>query len=226
MKRDTITVVLVSENRTPLTIEFSIRELLAIVMLILTLAGGAVYSIFNFRSLKTQHAQLTSTVDMLEAELAEREQRIAQLRQSLEASKGLVLLVNPPSDTARVTGDVLSAQLRLENIQTTVAGNRFYLDFNLVKAQDDSTLASGFLIVIAEHTSGEIARNATFPEIALQPGQSVNFRQGDWYSIKNFKVVQAQIQLKDRPENYPRLNFMVFDSYGGLVIHYTKALDR
>ena len=225
MKRDLVTLVLVSEKRVPLTLEFSIRELVLIVVLLLALVAAAGYSIFNFKNLRQQHAQLISTVDALEVELAGREHKITQLRVELEKRQGLVVLVSPGNDSLQVAEDILSDKIRIDNLHSTLNGNELNLSLDLTKMIDDGSITSGFLIAVAEHYSAESGMNAVFPA-AAKAGQPVDFRRGDWYSIRNFKIVQARIELQDKPENYPRLKILVFDANGQLLIHQTTALEQ
>jgi len=99
VRRDTITIVLVSENREPFTIEFSIKELVLIVVVLLTLTGAAVFSMVSFRKLKAQHAELTSSVQMLKEDLSKREGYISELKSKLDAQKELTLLIGANNDT-------------------------------------------------------------------------------------------------------------------------------
>ena len=73
MKRDSITIVLVSESKEPLTMEFSIKEMVLMVIFLILLLAASVYSLVNFKNLKSQHYQLTNTIQSLKADLAERE---------------------------------------------------------------------------------------------------------------------------------------------------------
>lgn len=225
MKRDTFTVVLVTESREPLTIEFSIKELLLISILLLTLIGAAVFSFVNYRKLKNQYTQIQGTIELLEQNLQSREKQITELQGKVESQKGLVLLVGPQQDTSMVSPGINTQDVLIQDLKVNTREDSLFLSFNLINNTKQDKLISGYLIIIAEHKSGTYDKFGTFPGFKLQSGEPLNYRLGDTFAIRYFKVVQAAINLPDSPANYNRLKVLVFSDEGRVLLYDRRVLE-
>lgn len=223
MKRDTITLVLVSESREPFTIEFSIKELILIVVLLLTLVGAAVFSIVNFRQLKVQHTELTSSVLLLNEDLSKQVSQISELKSKLESQKDLILLIGADSDTSEVTPGEYSRDIQIDNLETATSGDSLYLRFRLINNDPEEKLYSGYLLIVVEHSSGNLGEFGTFPEFEMVPGRPLNYRLGDTYAIRKFKTVEAGIALSDVHSSYDKIKFLVFDSQGEVILYDNRT---
>lgn len=219
MKRDTITIVLVSKSREPFTIEFSIKELVLIAVFLLTLIGAAVFSMVNFRKLKTQHTELRSSVQMLQENLSKREGHISELKSKLEAQKELILLIGANSDTSEVAPGEYSKDIQIENLETETSGDSLYLRFQLVNKSQEEKLYSGYVLIVVEHSSGDLSKFSTFPEFEMAPGRPLTYRLGDTYAIRKFKTIDVGIGLSDKPSNYNKIKFLVFDNEGEVLLY-------
>lgn len=225
MKRDTITIVLVSENREPFTIEFSIKELVLIVVFLLILIGAAVSSMVSFRKLKAQHAELISSVQMLKEDLSKREGHISELKSKLDAQKELILLIGANNDTSEVMPGEYSKDIQIENLETDTSGDSLYLRFQLVNKSREKRLYSGYLLIVIEHSSGNLSKFGTFPEFEMAPGKPLNYRFGDTYAIRKFKTIEAGIGLSDNPSNYNKIKFLVFDNQGAVLLYNYRTFS-
>jgi hypothetical protein len=225
VKRDTITIVLVSESREPFTIEFSFKELVLIVVFLLTLIGAAVFSMVNFRKLKAQHAELNYSVQMLKENLSKQESHINELKAQMEAQKELILLIGANSDTSEVTPGEYSKDIQIENLETDTIGDSLHLRFQLVNNSLEQRLYSGYLLIVVEHSSGDLSKFGTFPEFNMAPGRPLNYRLGDTYAIRKFKMIEAGIGLLDSPANYNKIKFLVFDSQGKVLLYDNRIFS-
>ena len=225
MKRDTITIVLVSESREPFTIEFSFKELILIAVFLLTLIGVAVFSMFNFRKLKAQHAELNYSVQMLQENLSRRESHISELKSQMEAQKELILLIGANSDTSEVMPGEYSKDIQIGNLETETSGDSLYLRFQLVNNSLEQKLYSGYLLIVVEHSSGDLSKFGTFPEFNMAPGRPLNYRLGDTYAIRKFKTIEAGVGLLDSPSNYNKIKFLVFDSQGEVLLYDNRTFS-
>ena len=225
MKRDTITIVLVSKNREPLTIELSVKEVILISVLLLSLIGAAVFSMVNFRNLKTEHSQLSSSAEQLKGEISQKESNIAELKNKPDAQKGVILLIGEKNDTSQMQPGQYSKEIQIEELQTSTAGDSLNLSFRLTRNGTEDKPISGYLLIIAEHESGDPSKFGTYPEFQMTPGVPLNYRNGDPYSIRKFKLLNTAIGLKDKPFNYNKLKFMVFDSGGRVLLFDNRVLS-
>lgn len=224
MKRDSITIVLVPETRRPLTLEFSVMELLLVCVLLAAVFISAGYSIYSFRGLRSEYSSLTSNLYTLKAELKEKEFKLQGLKKELESKKGLILLVNGSQDTTAL-GEILSSpEIRIEDLRVDTRDSGLALAFRLVNTTDDEHVLTGHLMVIAEHSSGEFNLYGTFPVFNLSAEQPVVFSLGESYSIRRFKQVEAVVPLKDEPGNYNSFKILAFNENGQVMLNESRVL--
>ena len=224
MKRESITIVLVSKSREPLTMEFSVKEIILIATFLILILGASVYSLINFKNLKSQHNRLTSTVQSLKAELAEREDRISKLLlEKSEAQKKLTLISR--RDTTEISPETTTGEIKIGNLEVASLERGLSLNFNLVNSTHDNRQLAGYLMIIVEHNSGAYDKFGTFPKFAMTSGQPINYLEGDTYSIRKFKTVNAQIPLSEEPENYNSLKFLVFSEDGEILLYHNRVLE-
>ena len=178
----------------------------------------------NFRKLKAQHAELTSSVQMLKEDLSKQEGYVSELKNKLEAQKELILLIGANSDTSEVIPGEYSKDIQIENLVTDTSGDRLYLRFLFVNKSREERLYSGYLLVVVEHSSGDMSKFGTFPEFEIAPGRPLNYRLGDTYAIRRFKTIEAEIGLSDNPSNYNKVKFLVFDNEGRVLLYDNRVL--
>ncbi|MEA1997555.1 MAG: hypothetical protein U9N45_07935 [Gemmatimonadota bacterium] len=225
MKRDSITIVLVPDNRKPLTIELTIKELVLAALLLLILLSAATYSIIAYNRLESRHEQLKSSVITIEENISEREARISELREKLSSKDDLVVLVGEGRDTSEVFPGYKSNDILIGNLEVQAEEEGLCVTFDLINNTPDDRLLTGYLLLIVEHRSSEIDRFGTFPEFRLEHGVPLDYRVGNTYAIKRFKTVQAEVTLIEEPENYSKVRFLVFDEEGGVLLYDTNILD-
>ncbi|HUU29249.1 MAG TPA: hypothetical protein VM123_15695 [archaeon] len=225
MKRNTFTIVLVSENREPVTVEFSIKEIVLACVLCLTLISAAVFSIINYKSLKTQHYQLKNSIELLQQNLQERETRLAELKDKLESQKGTILLAGASQDSLQDFSAKNSEDILIQELEVHPVENGLLLNFHLINNTQQDKLLSGYLLIIVEHQSGDLSKFGTFPKSELDAGKPLNYRLGDTYAIRKFKLVEALIKLPDNPVNYNKIKILVFNEDGDILLYNSRFLD-
>ncbi len=225
MNRNTITIVMVSQKREPLTLEVSVKEMVLALVLVLSLAGAAVYSVVNFNQLRSDHQQLAASAQILREQLASREARVDSLQKQVEQRRGALLIIGVNSDTMEVSPGSYSDRITIEKLQVTPSADSLLVSFKLINNSESEQSAYGYLVVLAEHDSGLLERYGTFPDIEVLPGNALSFTSGDSYAIKRFKQVDAAITLEDMPSKYNRLKVLVFDQQGELLLYQDLRLN-
>jgi hypothetical protein len=216
---------MVSAKREPLTLEVSVKEIALLLVILLSLAGAAVYSVVNFNTLRSDHQQLAASAQMLREQLASREARVDSLQKQVEQRRGALLLIGANSDTMEVSPGSYSDKITIEELQVMPSNDNLLVSFRLVNNNESEQSANGYLVVLAEHDSGLLERYGTFPDIVVLPGNALSFTSGDSYSIMRFKQVDAAIMLGDSPEKYNRLKVLVFDQQGELLLYQDLRLN-
>jgi len=224
VKRDSITIVLVSKSREPLTMEFSVKEMILTCTLLLLLLGASIYSLVNYKNLRNHNYRLNTTVQSLKADLREREGLISELKRKFEEQKNLVMIVER-QDTAAVSPGSNNGEIRIEGLRVEALEQGLSLDFRLLNTAPEEKVLSGYLMVIVEHQSGDYDKFGTFPEFTLTSGQPIDYLEGDTYAIRNFKRVTTEIPLSEEPEKYASIKFLIFNENGEILLYDNRALQ-
>jgi hypothetical protein len=215
---------MVSETREPVTIELSVKEMVLAAVLVLCLVAASVYSVVNFRQLRSEHQQLASSAQILREQLAARAARVDSLRQQVEQNRGAVLVVGQNNDTTMVSPGSYSERMVIEDLKVEPENDSLLVSFRLVNNGQDEQLAAGYLVLLAEHDSGDLRRYGSFPNLDIMPGNALNYSSGDSYAIRRFKFVEAAIPLEDVMSHYKRLKVLVFDNSGELLLYQDLRL--
>lgn len=224
MRRDSITIVLVPETREPVTMEFSLRELVLLFLALVAIFSSAGYSIYRFRDIRHEYSMLNNEFHTLKIDLKEKENQLETLKGELESRKGMILLVDGKQDTTALSALPSSDQIRVEDILVSPRDHGISLGFKLTNITADERTLNGYLMVIAEHKSREIDLYGSFPELNLNRSQPVMFNLGDSYSIRRFKQVEAMVPLKDIPENYTSFKILAFNDNGEILLNDSRVL--
>lgn len=216
---------MVSENRKPFTLEVTVREIVLMLVLMLSLAGATLYSIVNFNQLKSEHRQLASSARFLREQLASREARVDSLQKQVEQRRGALLLIGENGDTMEVSPGAYSDKVAIDELQVMASNASLLVSFRLVNTSEHDQSANGYLILLAEHDSGLLERYGTFPDFDVLPGNTLSFTSGDSYAIRRYKQIETSIALKDRPAQYNRLKVLVFDQQGELLLYQNLKLN-
>ena len=224
MKHNSITIVLVSKSREPLTMEFSVKEMILTCTLLLLLLGASIYSLINYKNLRTHNYRLNTTTRSLKAGLREREDLISELTRKFEEQKNLIMIVDR-QDTAMVFPGTVNGEIRIEGLKVEALEQGLSLYFRLLNTSPKEKILSGYLMVIVEHRSGDYDKFGTFPEFTLTSGQPIDYLEGDTYAIRNFKRVTARIPLSEEPEKYASIKFLIFNESGEILLYDKRALQ-
>jgi len=216
---------MVSEKREPVTIELSIKEMVLTAVLVICMVAASVYSVVNFNKLRTEHQQLAGSAQVLREQLAAREAKVDSLRQQIDERKGAVLVVGRNNDTTMVSPGAYSERMTIEDLKVEPENDSLLVSFRLVNNGQNEELAAGFLVLLAEHDSGDLKRFGSFPNLSILPGNALNFSSGDSYAIRRFKFVEASIQLEDKLSSYNRLKVLIFDNSGELLLYQDLRLN-
>lgn len=204
--------------------EFSVKEMVLIVAFLALLLGAAVYSLVSFKDLKTEQNRMTASIQSLKAELAEREDRIAKLTEKFAAQQDQVMIVGR-GDTTAVSPASNNGEVKIEDLEVKKLERSLSLSFRLVNNSQKEQMLNGYLMVIVEHKSGEYDKFGTFPVFTLASGQPIDYHEGDTYSIRNFKLVNARIPLADQPEQYSKMKVLVFSEAGEILLYDNRVLE-
>ena len=227
MKKDSITVVLVTETRQPMTLEFSVKELVLVVVLLLSLIFACIYSIVDLKNIRSRQSRLSSTITDLNSELSNKKDSIQLLKIELDQRKSLVLMIDQKGDTLNLDNlsGLTDEKVSVQELKTDSDNKTLNLSFRLLNNDVNQIPVDGYLIIIAEHKSNKYALYSSFPQLEFSASSPLNYRDGDSFSIRNFKPLDISIQLKDDAQNYERVKFYAFDQDGEILMSRSFPLN-
>lgn len=69
--------------------------------------------------------------------------------------------------------------------------------FKLINKTMERQIISGRVIIIAANQNDNGIRRTTYPPMTIEEDNPVDFRKGEWFSIRRFKIVNGEIGEKD-----------------------------
>lgn len=137
----------------------------------------------------------------------------------------------PPGASARETAPVPAAErissargfeIVLDEFSAVRDGGELRVSFRLGREPQDGRISSGRLVVVA--ASEAEAEAAAYPPVALDGSWPVRPGEGDWFSVRRFKIVQARIGQLPRGAEPRLVRVLVYDLERKLILREDHAL--
>lgn len=196
MKKNHLTVIFMKDTNRPVIYVISIR--LLIILVILFVGGVSTYAFFikGYFSLFQDNQQLEEIIRSLKTEIGTMQSSINTLRtqpatpgksEEEAVEKPVVAGIQPV-----IEGNEMVAIQELSCERKTGTEN---LEFSFVldNATADERMLRGYLFVVLRNIQGQ--KISSFPEVRIQEGLPVDYRQGDRYAIRRFKGYRGELKL-------------------------------
>jgi len=69
--------------------------------------------------------------------------------------------------------------------------------FKLINKTIERQIISGRVIIIAANQNDNGIRRTAYPPMTIGKGNTINFRKGEWFSIRRFKIVNGELDEND-----------------------------
>jgi len=97
-------------------------------------------------------------------------------------------------------------------------GTRLMVSFNLVNMRGAESPLSGYVHIIAMDEQTDPPRVWTYPEVAVRNGVPENYKEGQLFSIKNFKTIRGKYALKES-QSPSSIKALVYNESGKLILN-------
>lgn len=87
--------------------------------------------------------------------------------------------------------------------------------FKLINKTMEQQKISGRVVIVAANKDDNEIRHTTYPPMTLEQGIPMDFRKGEWFSIRRFKIVNGEIGEKD----VDHITVLVYSRTGELLLH-------
>jgi len=112
------------------------------------------------------------------------------------------------------------APLVADELRAELDGNSVAVSFRLQPSVRDGRASTGRLVVVVASKSG---RHYAYPGVPLVDGRPAQPGQGEWYSIRRFKIVKARFGPLEPGDGPAQIAYYVYNRDGELVLERSLA---
>lgn len=94
------------------------------------------------------------------------------------------------------------------------------ISFKLMNKKGEQNIISGRLAIIAENRIENEPRYSSYPKMSLEQGMPKDFKAGEWFSIRRFKMVKGDLDKKGADV----VAVWVYSTTGELLLHKEFAI--
>jgi len=99
------------------------------------------------------------------------------------------------------------------------------IHFRLVNIDPDSRPLSGYAVMIAMNSETDPTRYWTYPRLALENGIPVNFEDGEYFKIRNYRTVRGKYALEKGGPSPTSVTILAYDESGRLIMKKKMGID-
>lgn len=121
-------------------------------------------------------------------------------------------------NTASLQKETSSSKLSLVDIEDFTIDREKTANkvrFKLINKTMEQQIISGRLTIVAANKNGNGISYTSYPPMRLEQGAPKDFRSGEWFSIRRFKVVSGEIEEK----TIDHVAVLVYSKTGELLLH-------
>jgi len=140
----------------------------------------------------------------------------------LESPQSSQTVVDVASQSITETGfvnghkkSVSSPSSPIVDIGAFKVGRNNKVSFKLINERGEQHVVSGRLAIVAENRTQKGTRYSSYPAISLEQGAPKDFREGEWFSIRRFKIVTGEFEQKGADV----VSVWVYSKTGELLLH-------
>ena len=87
--------------------------------------------------------------------------------------------------------------------------------FKLINKTMEQQMISGRVVIVAANKNDNEIRHTAYPPMTLEEGNPMDFRKGEWFSKRRFKIVNGEFSEKD----VDHVTVLVYSRTGELLLH-------
>jgi len=114
----------------------------------------------------------------------------------------------------------------IKNLTTRRGGGRLSVKFRLIKIKPDRAQLKGYLFMIAANSESDPPQLWTYPRTVLKNGDPVNYKQGEFFKVRNYRIIRGKYFLDSETETPSSLKILVYDEFGKLILKKEVSIEK
>ena len=116
--------------------------------------------------------------------------------------------------------------VEIKNLTTKKRGERLSVKFRLIKITPDRDQIKGYVFMIAANSESDPPQLWTYPRAALKNGKPINYKQGEFFKVRNYRIIQGKYFLDSETETPSFLKILVYDESGKLILKKEFSIEE
>lgn len=126
----------------------------------------------------------------------------------------------------RAVKDPREVLVEIKDLDVRRRGRGLTVGFRLTKKQRDRKALSGYVHIIAMNKGPNTTQFWTYPKVALRNGLPVNYKHGERFRIRNFKMIRGRYFFDSDSQFPSHVKVLVYSQGGELILREEfKILD-
>jgi len=122
--------------------------------------------------------------------------------------------------------DPVEPVVDIKNLTTKRRGERLSVKFRLIKIRPDRDQIKGYIFMLATNGESEPPQLWTYPKAALKNGEPVNYKHGEFFKVRNYRIIRGKYFLDSKTETPSFLKILVYDESGKLILKKEVSIDK
>jgi len=122
--------------------------------------------------------------------------------------------------------DPAESVVDIKNLTTKRSGGRLSVKFRLIKIKPDGNQIKGYIFIIAANRESDPPQLWTYPKAALKNGEPVNYKHGEFFKVRNYRIIQGKYFLDSETETPSFLKILIYDESGKLVLKKEFSIEK
>ena len=122
--------------------------------------------------------------------------------------------------------DPAESAVDIKNLTTKWRGERLSVKFRLIKILPNRNQLKGYIFMIAANNESDPPQLWTHPRAALKNGEPINYKQGQFFKVRNYRIIRGKYFLDPKTEIPSLLKILVYDESGELLLKKEFAIEE
>ena len=122
--------------------------------------------------------------------------------------------------------DPMGPVVEIRNLTTKRRGGRLSVKFRLVKIMPDRNQIKGYIFMIAANNGSDPPQLWAHPKAALKNGEPINYKRGQFFKVRNYRIIRGKYFLDSETETPSLLKILVYDESGELLLKKEFAIEK
>ena len=122
--------------------------------------------------------------------------------------------------------DPVEPVVEIRNLTTKRRGGKLSVTFRLIKTMPDRNQVKGYIFMIAANSESDPPQLWTHPRAALKNGEPINYKRGQFFKVRNYRIIRGKYFLDSETETPSVLKILVYDESGELILKKEFSIEK